>query len=83
MSHGVNACKELHSHLTVSDYDIAKSKHNAKSSSPLAKSNADFSGKHRSISKNGVHDLLDCPSCKNLMYPPIFQVQYLLCVGIC
>ncbi|KAK4281798.1 hypothetical protein QN277_013250 [Acacia crassicarpa] len=73
MAPGVNACKEFQPHLTMSDYDMSKSKHNAKSSSPLTKSNSDFGGKHGSNSKNGVHDLLECPSCKNLMYPPIYQ----------
>lgn len=30
--------------------------------------------KHRIPSTNGVHELLECPVCKSLMYPPIYQV---------
>lgn len=78
MAPGGSACEEVvESHVTKSDYDIAKSKYDTNSNSPLRKSSAGVGGKHGSHSKNGVQELLECPVCKNLMYPPIHQVHYL------
>lgn len=34
-------------------------------------------GKHGIQSTNSVHELLECPVCTTLMYPPIHQVGFL------
>ncbi|WCJ34040.1 Protein with RING/U-box and TRAF-like domains [Euphorbia peplus] len=63
------ACKEvLESHPPAADYDIkpSKSETNTKAASVLG-------GRQGIYSNNGVHELLDCPVCTNLMYPPIHQ----------
>ena len=70
MAPGGSACKEvLESHPTVSDYDIgtAKAVDNSTTTKVLG-------GKQGVYSNNGVHELLECPVCTNLMYPPIHQV---------
>lgn len=67
----------LESHLISSDYETGKAKYEAKSSSTFTKSSAGLNGKNGISSKNSVYDLLECPVCKNLMYPPIHQVQCL------
>jgi len=79
MAPGGGIFKEvLESHLLTSDYETGKAKSEAKINSTLTKSSSvGLNGKHGTSSKNGVHDLLGCPVCKNLMYPPIHQVHCL------
>lgn len=78
MAPGGSVFKEvLESHLLSSDYETGKAKFEAKSNSTFTKSSVGLNGKNGISSKNGVHDLLGCPVCKNLMYPPIHQVQCL------
>lgn len=73
MAPGPSTCKVvLESHYTVSDYDIAMSK--SESTSSLNKNSPGMGGKHGIYSTNGVHELLECPVCTSLMYPPIHQV---------
>lgn len=79
MAPGGGVFKEvLESHLLSSDYETGKAKSEAKSSSTFPKSSVGSTGKNEISSKNGVYDLLKCPVCKNLMYPPIHQVQCLI-----
>ncbi|CAI9100992.1 OLC1v1038204C1 [Oldenlandia corymbosa var. corymbosa] len=64
------------------NYDISIIKTDKSSSS--TKSNKISHDKHgMSSSLNGVHELLQCPSCKNSMYPPIHQCPngHTLCVN--
>ncbi|KAK8972499.1 hypothetical protein V6N11_081614 [Hibiscus sabdariffa] len=72
MAPGGSACKEVvESHSPVADYDIASTK---TESNPTTMKNAvSFVGKHGIHSNNGVYELLECPVCTNLMYPPIHQ----------
>lgn len=77
MAPGASTCKEvLESHHTVSDYDIAMSK--SESTSTVTKTSPVLGGKHGLYSTNGVHELLECPVCTSLMYPPIHQVCFTL-----
>lgn len=78
MALGGGSFKEvLESRVIFSDYETAKSKSEANCNSSFAKSRTSLGGKNGNNSKNGVYELLECPVCKNLMYPPIHQVQYL------
>ena len=43
-------------------------------SSPFKKIASAMSGNLGTTSNNEVHELLECPVCMNLMYPPIHQV---------
>lgn len=73
MAPGGSTYKEvLESHSTVTDYDIAMTK--ADTNLTPAKTTAGLSGKKGISSPNGVHELLECPVCTSLMYPPIYQV---------
>ena len=73
MAPGGSACKEVvESHTPVADYDIATTK--SESNTTTMKSAVSFVGKHGIHSNNGVYELLECPVCTNLMYPPIHQV---------
>nr|KJB14999.1 hypothetical protein B456_002G155600 [Gossypium raimondii] len=71
MAPGGSACKEVESYPAVADYAIATTK--PESNSMTTKSSFGFVGKHGIQSNNGVYELLECPVCKNLMYPPIHQ----------
>ncbi|KAH1121968.1 hypothetical protein J1N35_005128 [Gossypium stocksii] len=71
MAPGGSACKEVESYHAVVDYAIATTK--PESNSMTTKSSFGFVGKHGIQSNNGVYELLECPVCKNLMYPPIHQ----------
>jgi E3 ubiquitin-protein ligase SIAH1 len=64
----------LESRLIFSDFETSKSKFEANCNSTFAKPRTCVDGKNGNHSKNGVYDLLECPVCKNLMYPPIHQV---------
>ncbi|MBA0793306.1 hypothetical protein Gohar_017722 [Gossypium harknessii] len=80
MAPGGSACKEvIESHSPVADYDIASAKsesNNATSTTTTTtmKTSVNLVGKHGIHSNNGVYELLECPVCTNLMYPPIHQV---------
>ncbi|KAB2096987.1 hypothetical protein ERO13_A01G137000v2 [Gossypium hirsutum] len=71
MAPGGSACKEVESYPAVADYAIATT--TPESNSMTTKSSFGFVGKHGIQSNNGVYELLECPVCKNLMYPPIHQ----------
>ncbi|KAK6232307.1 Seven-in-absentia protein [Theobroma cacao] len=72
MAPGGSACKEVvESHPSVADYDIATAK--SESNTTTMKSPVSLLGKHGIHSNNGVYELLECPVCTNLMYPPIHQ----------
>ncbi|KAE9593908.1 putative aminoacyltransferase, E1 ubiquitin-activating enzyme [Lupinus albus] len=74
MAPGGSAFKEvIVSHLISSDYETSKAKSEAKSNITMTKSVVGLNRKNGISSKNGVHDLLECAVCKNLMYPPIHQ----------
>ncbi|XP_044507556.1 E3 ubiquitin-protein ligase SINAT2-like isoform X2 [Mangifera indica] len=69
MAPGGSTCKEvIVSHPTVADYDIK-----AENNCLLAKNSVGLVGKHGIYSNNGVNELLECPVCRSLMYPPIHQ----------
>ena len=77
MAPGGGVCKEVvESHPKYANYDITAAK--AEKRSTQIKSNSGWGEKHGMPSTNGVHELLECPVCKNLMYPPIHQV----CINI-
>lgn len=65
----------LESHMIFSDYEKAKFKSEVNCNNMFVNSRICSDGKNGNNSKNGVYDLLECPVCKNLMYPPIHQVQ--------
>jgi E3 ubiquitin-protein ligase SIAH1 len=73
MAPGGSAFKEvLEFHSTVADCDVASSK--SENNITPTKGSVVLGGKHGVYSNNGVHELLECPVCTNLMYPPIHQV---------
>ncbi|MBA0600241.1 hypothetical protein Gorai_006436 [Gossypium raimondii] len=75
MAPGGGSCKEvIESRVTFSDYDMATSSADLRGS-PLRKTATALSGNLGSTSMNDVHELLECPVCVNLMYPPIYQVD--------
>ncbi|BBH07485.1 seven in absentia of Arabidopsis 2 [Prunus dulcis] len=53
------------------NYDMAMAK--LETGSMLNKTSPGLGGKNGLYSTNGVHELLECPVCTNLMYPPIHQ----------
>lgn len=70
MAPGGSACKDvIESHPKTLKYDVAVTKID-KNVTRIA------SGKHGMQSTNGVHELLECPVCTTLMYPPIYQVCF-------
>ncbi|XP_022746911.1 E3 ubiquitin-protein ligase SINAT2-like [Durio zibethinus] len=72
MAPGGSECKEVvESHSAIADTDIATTK--SESNTTTMKSAVSFVGKHLIHSDNGVYELLKCPVCTNLMYPPIHQ----------
>ncbi|KAF5750651.1 putative Ubiquitin ligase SINAT2 [Tripterygium wilfordii] len=72
MAPGGSTCKEvLETHSRVSDYDISTAK--AETNGAPTKSPVGLGGKCGVYSDNGVHELLECPVCSDLMYPPIHQ----------
>ncbi|KAK1386547.1 RING-type E3 ubiquitin transferase [Heracleum sosnowskyi] len=65
-------CKQVvESHPKHVKYDVGMGK--AEKNNTLVKSATGLGEKHRIPSTNGVHELLECPVCKSLMYPPIYQ----------
>lgn len=72
MAPGGSTFKEvLESYSTTSDYDVAVK---SESTSAVTKAASGLGRKVAVYSTNGVHELLECPVCTNLMYPPIHQV---------
>lgn len=72
MAPGGSTFKEvLDSHSVVSEYDVAVK---SESTSTVTKASYGLGKKVAVYSTNGVHELLECPGCTNLMYPPIHQV---------
>lgn len=73
MAPGGSACKEvLESYPTVSDYEIATA--DLETNSKPTRATNGLGGQQGIYSTNGVHELLECPVCTCLMYPPIHQV---------
>lgn len=73
MAPGGGVCKDvIESHPKTLKYDVATTKTD-KSVTRIA---TGVSGKHGMQSTNGVHELLECPVCSTLMYPPIHQVCF-------
>ncbi|KAK4834609.1 hypothetical protein QYF36_025508 [Acer negundo] len=69
MAPGGSICSEvIESNSIVSDYDST-----AESNCASVKTSIVLGGKHGIYSNNGVYELLECPVCANLMYPPIHQ----------
>ena len=67
-------CKEVTESCTTSmDSDLATSSAEL-GSSTYRKADPGLGGNPERPSNNDVHDLLECPVCMNLMYPPIYQV---------
>ena len=78
MAPGGTTYKEaLESNWIGLDYEVRMSK--VEATNKPAKSASVSIGKIRSSNGSGVHELLECPVCTNLMYPPINQV----CVSVC
>lgn len=76
MAPGGSAYKEalLSSNSTTGlDYEVIMAKVEASSNKP-AKATSGSIGKYGIHNSNGVYELLECPVCTNLMYPPIHQV---------
>lgn len=77
---GVKRKGVLESRLTVSDYDMAMAK--SETVGAMNKPTPALGGKHGLYSTNGVHELLECPVCTSLMYPPIHQVRSLFRLSV-
>ncbi|CAI9779427.1 unnamed protein product [Fraxinus pennsylvanica] len=72
MAPGGGVCEEvIESRPKFMNYEISMAK--ADKNNSLVKSTAGSGEKHGMPSRNGVHDLLECPECTSLMYPPIHQ----------
>lgn len=70
MAPGSSACKEaIESRLKYTNYDISMMK--AESRGIPVKTSVSQTEKH---GVHGVHELLQCPTCEDSMYPPIHQV---------
>ncbi|KAL8456301.1 hypothetical protein ACS0TY_034497 [Phlomoides rotata] len=69
MAPGGSACKEaIESRSKYTNYDVSIMK--TESGGIPVKSNVSQSEKHN---RHGVHELLQCPTCEDSMYPPIHQ----------
>lgn len=76
MSPGGSFCKEMiESHSTYGDSDDVATSNAELRSSPFKKAVSSLSANLGMASTNDVHELLECPVCMNLMYPPIYQVD--------
>ncbi|KAF4371121.1 hypothetical protein F8388_020848 [Cannabis sativa] len=76
MSLGGGFCKEMiESHVTYGDCDAssATTSNLELRNSPFKKGVLTLSENIGIASNNDVHELLECPVCMNLMYPPIHQ----------
>lgn len=75
MSPGGNFYEDvIESHITSGDSDDLATSNAELRSSPFKKTVSCLSGNLEMASTNDVHELLECPVCMNLMYPPIYQV---------
>ncbi|MBA0667044.1 hypothetical protein Golax_000122 [Gossypium laxum] len=73
MAPGGGICKDvIESRITFAEYDMATSSAELRGS-PLRKAATSLGGNLGATSTNDVHELLECPVCLNLMYPPIYQ----------
>jgi E3 ubiquitin-protein ligase SIAH1 len=71
---GGGFCHEVIESCTASaDLDPASSSAELRSSA-YRKAASGLGGNPGRSSNNDVHELLECPVCMNLMYPPIYQV---------
>ena len=85
MAPGGSALKEvLESNSTGMDYEVKTTKVEVSNSnnSKSTKSGGAGTGKYGMHSNNGVYELLECPVCTNLMYPPIHQVCHSLSLHV-
>ena len=74
MSPGGAFCPEMtESSINYGDSDATSSNAELRSS-PFNKIASSLSGNLGTTSNSDVHELLECPVCMNLMYPPIYQV---------
>ena len=77
MAPGGSACKEVfESHMKFSNYDLAIAMPKVEKNSTPVKTIIGSGERRGMASSNGVHELLECPVCTNLMYPPIHQVCF-------
>ncbi|KAK8651277.1 hypothetical protein V6N13_140885 [Hibiscus sabdariffa] len=68
------ACKEVvESVPDIADYDVGTTKPESSPTATKSSVTVGFIGKQGVHSNNGVYEHLECPSCKNMMYPPILQ----------
>ncbi|GLT88331.1 hypothetical protein SLE2022_063620 [Rubroshorea leprosula] len=68
----LGSCKEVVESLHgIVDYDMTTEK--AESNCTTTKNTVGFGGKHGLHPNNEVYELLECPVCTDLMYPPIHQ----------
>ncbi|XP_065861737.1 E3 ubiquitin-protein ligase SINAT2-like [Euphorbia lathyris] len=73
MAPGGILCKEMiESRISFADYDTSTSSSELRDS-PFRKATSRFSGNVGTSSTSDVQNLLECPVCMNLMYPPIYQ----------
>ncbi|KAJ9697827.1 hypothetical protein PVL29_007109 [Vitis rotundifolia] len=73
MAPGGGICKEVcESRSAYADYDVPTANLELRSS-PFRKATTGVGGKHGMPSTSGVHELLECPVCMDLMHPPIHQ----------
>ncbi|KAF5725505.1 E3 ubiquitin-protein ligase SINAT2 -like protein [Tripterygium wilfordii] len=63
----------IESPILFSDYGMSMTLNAEQRGSPLSKTSNQSIGNLGMSSNNDVHELLECPVCVNLMYPPIFQ----------
>lgn len=74
MAGGIDFKEEIESRIGFSDYNMATSNSDLRGS-PFRKAATRSGGNLGTSSPSGdVQDLLECPVCMTLMYPPIFQV---------
>ncbi|KAK2989171.1 hypothetical protein RJ639_013315 [Escallonia herrerae] len=72
MAPGGSVCKEVvEFYPKLTKYDVVMAK--AEKNNTSVKLVVGSCEKHGTPSTNGVHELLECPVCTNLMYPPIHQ----------
>lgn len=74
MAPGSSTCRDVvDTRIASFDYDTTASNTEWRSSSS-GKAAASSRGSLRTPFKDDVHELLECPVCMTMMYPPIYQV---------
>ena len=74
MAPGGGICKEVcEARAAFAEYDVTTTNSELRSSS-FRKGTTGVGGKLGTPSTSGVHELLECPVCMDLMHPPIHQV---------